>query len=268
VQNKLPGLSSAVVLVGTPGPAQKITAQLRDGKGGVLGYLKYAEKEAARRRLRQECRMLSELPVGVGPELIKFGPMGDGEALLSSALSGDSLPTTLPPSEGLAELLNALIVSHPKPLEIHPWVRRLRSRGQPPGLDACLETLAGREWPVVIQHGDFAPWNLLRQPGSGTVGAIDWEYGTPEGLPHLDLAYYILQTSALIYRQDPLEASRYSAEHLVRQPALDLTGAEAQALTRLAAYDAYLKSSEDGQPASAGLQTWRRRVWESMACRV
>jgi hypothetical protein len=266
VQDVLPELSSVVVLDGTPGPAQKVTAQLRDAKGRVLGYLKYAEKKPACRRLRQERKMLAELPSGVGPKLMKFEPMGDGEALLSSVLPGELLPATLPPPKGVAVLLNSLIVSPPQPLKYHPWVLHLRSRGQS-GLDSCLEALTGRDWPVVIQHGDFAPWNLLRT-SDGALGAIDWEYGTPEGLPYLDLAYYILQTSALIYRQHPPSAARYTVRHLTRESAFGLSAVEAQALTRLAAYDAYLKAIEDGQPESAGLQTWRREIWEGTTWHV
>jgi hypothetical protein len=263
----LPELHSVVVLVGTSGPTQKITAQLRDAKGRVLGYLKYAETEAASRRLRHEYNMLSGLPGGVGPRPMKFAPMGNGEALLSSAFPGEAIPAVLPPPDGTVGLLDALVVSPPEPLESHPWVRHLRGRGQFPGLDACLETLASRDWPVAMQHGDFAPWNLLQRP-DGVLGAIDWEYGTLEGLPYLDLAYYVLQTSALIYRRDPLPAARYASGYLSKQPTLGLGAPEAQTLTRLAAYDAYLKGLEDGQSENAALQTWRRKIWEGAAWRA
>jgi hypothetical protein len=266
-EDVLPELNSVVVLAGTPGPAQKVTAQLRAANGKVLGYLKYADKKPARRRLRQEHKMLSELPFGVGPTLIKFGPMGDGEALLSSALPGELLPATLPAPEGVIALLDRLIVPPTHPLEVHPWVRHIRSRGLPPRLHSCLEALADRTWPVAIQHGDFAPWNLLRR-SDGVLGAIDWEYGTPEGFPYMDLAYYILQTSALIYRRKPLSAAQHAAEYLTRLPAFDLDSAEAHALIHLAAYDAYLKGLEDGQPESTDLQTWRRKIWQETTCHV
>src|SRR5215204_127508 len=51
VQEVHPQTCSVVVLAGTPGPAKKITAQLRDETNKVLGYLKYAESEAALKRL-------------------------------------------------------------------------------------------------------------------------------------------------------------------------------------------------------------------------
>lgn len=258
-RDALPRLASAVVLVGTPGPAQETTAQLWDEKGRILGYLKYAEKAAARTRLRQEWSVLTNLPDGVGPLPLKLGPFAEGEALIQSPVPGRPLPVTLPPPEDLVDLLGPLVVFPPVPLETHPWVRRMRERGAPE-LDAWLEPLLGKSWPVAVQHGDFAPWNILRRT-DGALQAIDWEYGTTEGFPHLDLAYYVLQTSALIYRRTPLEAARYASEYMSQHPTLMLEKTEAQALVRLAAYDAYLNSSEDGQPSETGLQAWRRSIW-------
>lgn len=258
-QEVLPQAESSVILVGTPGPAQKITARVLDGRGEVLGYLKYAEKEGARKRLRQEFRMLHKLPSGVGPELLKFGPFADGEAMLITALAGKMLPTNLPPPEDLKGFLGSLVVSSPVPLEAHPWVNYIREQ-RGPDFDPSFEVLASSSWPIVVQHGDFAPWNLLWRP-DGTVGAIDWEYGVPEGFPHLDLAYYILQVSALIQRRTPSKAVEYATTYLARQTRLALSSKEAHGLVHLAAYDAYLRSRDDGQSDDTRLQTWRRAVW-------
>src|SRR5215210_7118022 len=56
VQDVLPEAVSAAVLVGEEDnkPNAKLTAQLRNGKGEILGYLKYAENRVARRRLDKE----------------------------------------------------------------------------------------------------------------------------------------------------------------------------------------------------------------------
>lgn len=258
----LPQLTSAVVLVGTPGPAQGITVQLWDEKGRVLGYLKYVEKKAARFRLERERSVLRNLPSGIGPEPMKLGPLGRGEALLKSAIPGKTLTTTLPPLRDSIRLMDTLTVVGPVSLETHPWVLCMRERGAP--VD-WFEPLAGRRWPVVIQHGDFAPWNLLKDL-DGVVRAIDWEYGTLEGFPYLDLIYYLLQTSALIHRHSPLEAARRAAGYLTGQPSFALSAAEARALVRLAAYDAYQGSSESGELSGRALQAWRRAIWEGAAC--
>lgn len=264
VRDALPRTTFVVVLRGTPGPAQEITAQLRDERGRVSGYLKYAEKVAARKRLHREQLMLRDIPKGIGPEPIKLGPLGEGEALLKSPVPGRLLAATLTPPRTMIGLLESLVVAPPMPLEAHPWVRHMRDRGMPE-LDDWFETLAGRNWPVAIQHGDFVPWNLLVGP-DGTLRAIDWEYGTLEGFPYLDLAHYVLQTAALIYRRPPAEAVRYAVRYLCQQPELALSGAEARSLIRLAAYDASRKSLEDGQLPDAGLQPWRRAVWETEVC--
>jgi aminoglycoside phosphotransferase (APT) family kinase protein len=132
-----------------------------------------------------------------------------------------------------------------------------------PGFDTLFEPLADRSWPVSIQHGDCAPWNLLEAP-DGRLRAVDWECGTLEGFPYLDVAYYILQTSALIRRRTPLEAARYAVCYLRGHPDFALSSAEAHAITRLAAYDAYWKYAEEGKPHNVGLQAWRRAIWEDV----
>ena len=257
----LPQTRSAVVLAGTPGPTQKITVRVLGEQSEVLGYLKYAEKEAARTRLEHECRLLDDLPDEIGPRRLKFGHFGEGEALLTTVLEGKRVPATLHLDGALMDLLASLVVSSPMPLEAHPWVRSVREQiGSE--LDPWFEILIEKQWPIVVQHGDFAPWNLVRRP-TGTLGAIDWEYGSLEGFPHLDLAYYVLQVLALIHRRAPWTAAEYAARYLSRHPRLALNEKETRALIRLAAYDAYLKSRDDGQPDSAKLQAWRRAVWEA-----
>ena len=261
VQDVLPQSVCATVLVGTPGPTQAITAQLRNGKGEVQGYLKYAETETSRKRLRQEWFVLSNLPQGIGPKPIKFGSLGDGEALLQSPVQGKSLPATLPPPRDPTGLLDSLVLGPPMPLDLHPWVRRMRDRGTS-RLDAWLEPLSGGAWPIAIGHGDFAPWNLL-EGSDGALRAIDWEYGSFESFPYLDLAYYVLQTSALVHRWAPPKATRYTIGYLSRHPNLALDGAAVRSLVYLSAYDAYRSSLEDGQPPDARLQVWRRAIWEN-----
>lgn len=63
-----------------------------------------------------------------------------------------------------------------------------------PELDA-LETLAGRiaaaraPVPLVFQHGDPGPWNILAT-GRNTVAFLDWEAAEPAGMPLWDLFYF------------------------------------------------------------------------------
>jgi len=48
--------------------------------------------------------------------------------------------------------------------------------------------------PVVPEQRDFGPWNILVMP-SNRLGVLDWESAEPEGLPALDLLYFLAHAS-------------------------------------------------------------------------
>jgi hypothetical protein len=69
--------------------------------------------------------------------------------------------------------------------------------GDPLGLVGLVErTLAGlgdlpwAELPVVLEHGDLAPPNLIATD-AGALAAIDWELAEPAGLPGHDLVLFL-----------------------------------------------------------------------------
>ena len=262
VEGVIPAVQRVVVTIGSTGPIQKITCQLWGGQR-VLGYLKYAELPAARLRLENEYRVLSALPPGLGPEVIKYGPFGNGCALLTTPASGIRVRATLPPPASAHSFLQKLVSPQHVSLGTHPWVAE-RLHGDRPEHRRWLELLASRTWPIVTQHGDFAPWNLFVSLNRDLC-AIDWEYGTPNGLPCLDLAYYVLQVAALIYRWRPQRALEYGTRYFTSMPELDLNRSEAHALLALAASDGYDKSREAGLESGARLQRWRMAIVESEA---
>jgi hypothetical protein len=260
IQNLLPQLNNVVVLVGTSTPP-KIIVQLWDEYSEVMGYLKYIEGTASHSRLQQEYSVLAYLPEDVGPVPLKYGSLNGGTALCVTAVPGKLVPAKLPPAAGIDRFLQTLIVVDSFPFEMHPWVQTIQARGEK-HVERWLEALAGRPWPVVIQHGDFAPWNLLYTL-DGRVRAIDWEYGSGQGFPYLDLAHYVLQVAAHIYRWSPSEAMRYAIYYLTHQTCPALKPAEIEAITQLTAYRAYWQFLEDGLSRDHPLQVWRRTVWES-----
>jgi hypothetical protein len=260
IQAAPPHISSVAAQVGTPGPAQKITVQLSAEGGKVVGYLKYAEKAVACKRLQQEYEVLSGLPQGIGPRPLRYGSLGKGLALHTTPVQGKLLPAKLPPVAGFASFLQILTAAPPLPLEAHPWARAIRLPGEG-CVERWLESLADRKWPVVIQHGDLAPWNLLSTP-NGKLRAIDWEYGSPTGFPYVDLAQYMFQVAALLYRWSPSKAMDYTIRYLTRRPWPGLTSAEAVAIAGLAAYQAHRHALEDGHAPDAPVQAWRQAVWE------
>src|SRR5690606_34762344 len=100
----------------------------------------------------------------------------------------------------------------PQTIAEHPWVASITTSGEP-SLERDLALLAHREWPSVFQHGDLAPWNLIRGAG-GEVRAIDWEYGSSAGFPHLDAVHYLLQVALLVKRLEASTAEERAAAYL------------------------------------------------------
>jgi len=260
VWDVLPEATCATVFVGPPGPAQKITIQLRDATDRVLGYVKYAEKPAAVRRLSREYQVLKALPDNLGPVPLKYGRLLNGEALVLSPLLGQPLPAKLPPPEELVALLATMSTGLEYPVEEHPWINSiLEDKHQ--NLVSWIKNLGQRKWPVVLQHGDLAPWNGRKSP-DGNVRLFDWEYAYLEGFPHLDLIYYILRVAALIYRWTPPKAFRYTKTYLSKKLSL-LSNREVDALVRLTAYVTHLQAIEDGLPPDTSLLRWYRQLWEA-----
>ena len=62
--------------------------------------------------------------------------------------------------------------------------------------------LGTTEVPLVLRHGDFMPNNVIT--GHDGIAVLDWELAESARFPFYDLAYFILWTSALINRDEPL----------------------------------------------------------------
>jgi thiamine kinase-like enzyme len=118
----------------------------------------------------------------------------------------------------------------------------------------------GRVWPIVPVHGDFAPWNLV-EAQDRSIRALDWEYGDRQGFPGIDLAFFVLQTEALIHRTRPIVALRYAADAVVEE--LGVSPSEGFVIAQLAAYHAYEAAEEDGHGPTSTMQQWRRAAWEA-----
>jgi hypothetical protein len=259
LRDVLPEAQVRAVQVGMPGGAQKLTAQLVDASGRVLGFLKCGARPLSRQRLQTEHHILALLPAGAGPRALKFGAIGSFDALLLAPVEGRHLRSSLPPPPALASFLATLHSSRVLALNDHPWFARLGSDRDEIAMH--LDVLSKRSWPVVVQHGDLAPWNMLRAR-DGRLVAIDWEYGRIDGLPGLDLAQFVLQVAMLIERCAPLDGHLKAAALLERDRSLELTRDESWALVALAAFEAHKNAAEEGLPLEDPRQRWRRAVWQ------
>jgi hypothetical protein len=85
------------------------------------------------------------------------------------------------------------------------------SRAHESFLASQIESLAGSEtgFPVVFQHGDPGPWNLLVTTNGGPV-FLDWEAAEPEGMPLCDLFHFVrsygIRVSRAAGTNDPMRS--------------------------------------------------------------
>ena len=248
-------VSSGVVLIGAPGPAQKIIVQLW-GDGQVVGYMKYGRSSTAKSRIEREHAVLTGLDPNLGPRPLKFAPFADGVAMIMSPICGKQLPANLSSFNTAKILLSLMVKSVEHRAYEHPWIKGINERHGnivTPWIDA----LEGQTWPVVFQHGDFAPWNVF-QDKSGILRAIDWEYGTLEGFPQLDQAFFVLQVGRLMNRWSPKRAKDYAISVLERR----IARSQAEVMIRLLALDTYNKVLEDGHELDSPELRWWRILWE------
>jgi hypothetical protein len=90
-------------------------------------------------------------------------------------------------------------------------------------LERTREVLSrGGDLPLVPEHRDCSPWNILIGEG-GRLGVVDWESSEPNGLPGLDLIYFLTYASLVIEDAFDLPAARMAYARM-REPST-LTGA-------------------------------------------
>jgi len=211
----LPTLSTATVYVGIPGPIQKITVQLMDDRGGVLGFVKYADKPSTRALVANEAHMLEVLPENVGPHLIRMVPFLRGELSVQTPLPGRARPPSPRLDTALIRFVERLIrpgeayVASEHPFTESLYVRSSERRGL---LEEIIADLGDSEWPAAWMHGDLSPWNL--HWWRGDCLAFDWEHGREVGLAYLDAAHTLIQFAGLVQQTDPRQAKRTISNRL------------------------------------------------------
>lgn len=255
-----PTAVAGAVQVGMPGRAQKLTAQLVDARDRTVGFLKCAEQPLARERLRHEHEILCQLPSGTGPRPLKYGTVSGLDVLLLAPIVGRHPAPVVAPA--LRRFVASLATPRTAALEHHPWYLALGGALAP--MAPAIEALAGRTWGVTFRHGDLAPWNLLSTP-DGALVAIDWEYGSGDGLAGLDLAQYVLQVGLLIARRRPdvaLDAAARALGEFDGWGGARPSRRECAALSMLAAFETHRTAALEGLAHDDWRQVWRRAVWE------
>lgn len=175
--------------------------------------VKFARNEGDEPPLRREAEILQAVerrrPELAGVPRVAFvgsrcGRLAVGETFVRGTPLSDRLePGSLP---GLAGAVTKWLLDLAGDAPVVPraawWARLVESplatleqqyadAVEPGEIAAARAALAALpDLPLVVEHRDCSPWNVLAGP-SGVLSVVDWESAEPEGLPGLDLAYFL-----------------------------------------------------------------------------
>jgi hypothetical protein len=156
------------------------------------------EREAeVLRRLHEERPDLAGIP-----RLVGQGSRDGRLAVVQEAVAGESLLDTLRPDnfEAVAVEVTRLLVELARGPQRRPDSERSlhivdeplqwfeQHFGSVPVDRSLLDGLG--DLPPTVEHRDCSPWNVLMTP-TGAPVLLDWESAEPEGLPGLDLVYFL-----------------------------------------------------------------------------
>jgi aminoglycoside phosphotransferase (APT) family kinase protein len=68
--------------------------------------------------------------------------------------------------------------------------------------DELCSALEGQTLALSWVHGDFAPGNILADADGRITGVLDWEFAHPQGLPALDVVFFLLTARVYARRQE------------------------------------------------------------------
>jgi hypothetical protein len=210
------------IFTGTGGRHRKITVQVMDGRGVILGYIKVSDSHEIDELLNNEAavlKRLSALKIGEGlyPKVLFSGSINDAHILVLDSLKNGR-------STFGSKLSDAHIAFLVEIFRKTARNERFRESGFYRGLlrridllrgttaqdfvirgQKVLEFLDGRigekELPFGICHRDFTPWNTFFH--GSKLYVFDWEYAKEGYPPLLDLFHFIIQDGIIVRKLDP-----------------------------------------------------------------
>jgi hypothetical protein len=189
----------------------------RDEPESVVKFARVPEAEPGLAREAEVLRKVAEeRPAVPGvPRVLGEGRRSGRLALVETAVAGRSLMPELNPATFLEHGLRLSswlgeLAGEPPPQPESEWRGRLvdetleefeRTFG-PVARAGTVERARralGRlgDLPVVCEHRDCAPWNVLIDR-SGRPALLDWESAEPRGLPVLDLVYFLANAAFVL----------------------------------------------------------------------
>lgn len=204
-----------VIYVGTPGNQQKAVVTLVDDSSLTsLSVMKVALAEGAVDSLSREAEMLARLvDAGVTGVPVLIDMDASRHRTWQTVLVGT--PTNRQLTWHHVDWLLQLPRSR-KTTTLDNQAQNLRNLLDGSGalfqpeqmklLEHAIDRVSGQyEIPIVLVHGDFAPWNI-KQDNNHRLLVMDWEDARFDGLPLWDLSHYHLMQAHLFNETGPIIA--------------------------------------------------------------
>ena len=251
---------------------RKASGLLLAPDGKMLGFVKMASSDIARRILGHEGEILDQLSripaiADSVPRSVFFGEVDNIYVLAQTPLPGTPPPLALTAAHHafLAGLQMPKTGRAADTATASTLRERLASLPTPPAdllnmCDRVMAELRQFDVPTTIVHGDFAPWNLRLH--NGRIGAFDWEYAEPLGLPLIDEMHYRLQCGWLLENWLPEQGAQCLAE-MSRQRRLGLSPSSIEAIAGAYLLDALARLLGEGYGEDDKIIIWHRQCWSN-----
>lgn len=194
------------MLLGNPrAPGRRFVLLIMDAQGEPLHIVKAGTDDKAEALIQKEAAFLQSHPAGRlhAPQL-RGVFAGSSVSALALAYADGEPPRTATESK-LGDILGGwLNPETPLTFSMLPSARRLLASDTLSSVERqLLARLEVRPIVSAIHHGDFAPWNIREEAGSGRWTVLDWERGETQGPPAWDWFHFRVQTAVLVERLRP-----------------------------------------------------------------
>lgn len=217
------------IFTGTEGTHQKITIQVMNKKGEILGYIKLSENDDIDKLLKNEAEILGdllglELKSGLFPKVIYNGELKGTNVLILDTLKSVHSTFSSKLSDRHINFLSEIFL---KTARVSKYMEsrfseslrerledlknrrleteRLEIKGLKDlyerSLDYVDKEIGRVEIPFGLCHRDFTPWNTFFY--NGQIYAFDWEYAKRDYPPMLDIFHFIVQDGITVRHLKP-----------------------------------------------------------------
>ena len=190
----------------------KVVLQLQTTKAEIIGYLKYPLNDFGAKYIQNEIVAINTLSKkGVTRPYILSKIYNKRVFLLLSKVDGDITKID-------REILDDILVKFKREdsfyLSMHPRIKGIKERLIEQNLkqyihliDRVVLSSTKREYQLVYEHGDFTPWNIIKEEDRYTP--FDFEYFVEDGLEYFDLLKYYYQIGKLLKLKKGIELIEY-----------------------------------------------------------